>query len=112
MINASIERYWMNLSWNNVLKIVVDYEWKKQSLLELPRHIKFLMEIKLCSMLQLDYINSNNRWDSNVSWLILIDDYFLDQNEDTIDSVLIEALSHQVIMTKQESWIKWLEISI
>lgn len=111
-INIHLARFWMEFTSSNQLKINAEYEWKTLSLLEMPRHIRFLMEINLCSRLQLDHISNNNSRSSNQAGLILIDDSPLDDDDDTIDSILTEWLSHQVILTKQDKKSKGLEFII
>jgi hypothetical protein len=44
--------------------------------------------------------------------LILIDDYILQDDDDTLDSVLSEALAHQVILTQLDTDQKTLAINI
>ena len=106
-INRDLSQYWMELSWNNVLTTKVTYKWKDMELLELPRHIKTLMEINLCSRMQLDWFS----WRGNQNaWLILIDDYALRWDNDSIDKIYIEALAHQVIMTRVNTKAKWITI--
>jgi hypothetical protein len=110
-INNKLKQYWINLNTNNVLTITVEYNWEKKSLTELPRHIRFLMEINICSRLQLNYINNNSN-NSQYSWLILVDDYTLPDDNDSIDKVLLEALSHQMIITKTVKGIKSINIKL
>lgn len=111
-INDTLEMYWMNISWNNKLTIMVNYKWKTMSLLELPRSKRFLMEINLCSKLQLNYLNEFSDSASIVTWLILIDDYYFSNSNESIDLLLAEALSHQVILTINNTKVKKLKLTI
>lgn len=110
-INSNLNQYWIKLSWNNTLTINVNYKDKQLTLDELPRHIKFLMEINLCSRLQLNWIHWTHNW-QDLSWLILIDDYALPDDDESIDSLLAEWLSHQVIITKTNPKISEIKITI
>ena len=108
-INNKLKWSWITLSNNNILEVKVEHKWKTRTIQELPSHIKFLVEISICSRLQLDYIVSNGRR-TDLTWLILIDDYRFKDDEDSTDELLIEALNNQVIITKTESWTNELVI--
>lgn len=111
-INDSLWVTWIKVSWNFQLTINVRDKLWETSLLALPRHRRFLYEVLLCSRIQ-DILLNSNGWSSNRrTWIILIDDYIFDNDDDSIDNILTESLDHQVIITRTDNTKESLEINI
>lgn len=105
-VNDVLSSLWMSISNNHQLVINVLDNKEVKPLLALPRHKRFLYEVSLCSRMQSLSLNRE------MTWLILIDDYILQDDDDTLDYVLSEALAHQVILTQLDTDQKTLAINI
>lgn len=110
-INETLSSTWIKVSWNFQLTINVLDNKIETALLALPRHKRFLYEVLLCSRIQDKLLNSSLS-SNRRTWIILIDDYIFDDDNDSIDNVLTESLDHQVILTRTDNSKETLEVNI
>lgn len=104
--NDALSHVWIKVSWNFQLSITIKDWLNDVPLLALPRHKRFLYEVSLCSRAQ-DIILNYQWWalrdSTRKTWIILIDDYMFDNDDDSIDKILTESLDHQVIITRTDN---------